>query len=843
MSGTPFDPEVTFTRLTRTDGGLLTKTIRPDGRGGIVKTPAAAMTAGTAETVALPFSEFGPFLRSLKPEQALAHGVCGRDRTNIVSAAKFTGQPNTVTRSKEYFHYPDGWGVAMLDHDPAPGRDALSPAQLFDAVTAVWPAFADLPKVVTGSTSAYIFDATGKQLTGRGSGFHAYYACRPASALPDLAEILFKRLWLTRHGYIAISAAGSMLVRTVFDKAVFSPERIDFSAGAHCIDCAQRLPAPDYHPGRLQEDAEVPLPRPLTLAEEAAFKALVEVAKEQTRPEAEKVRGARMKQEVEILRQVRGIDPEAAAAIVKARHDGHLEADDFIQFQDGRKPTVAEILASPDQYHGQPCADPLEPECGTSKAKLYVNVAGSIIVNSFLHGGQKFMLKGPECAGPEEDFCDYRSEGEQEQRPEIMSAEECRDAGNLTTIIPIEISDPGGLISLGVSALTQPGMSPILQYALPSVLATIATAINGRLAFRSVYPSTFNARVGPTSTGKSEGDKALSAAIRQAGLVHFYGPTDFASGPALLRALADRPRCLIVIDEGTSLFRRYGRADPIADGKRDALLEVTTKAGSVIDKSYADEKRAIFIENPCVNICANATPTVFEAIQNDDFYTGLMQRVDFWCYDGPALKRDRATDKGNPAMDAFVSGIADIFNAYIGEGNLAGLTGAARRLEITDDADDRLFAWSHEITDRMNAMEDPGLRGIVSRAYDASIKYAIIHSAGTRSIGDIAEPLTITDIEYGISTAWMLAEWKVTRLRDRITCGDFDRDCELFKEAIRRAVGIGRRPTLRTIVNRSKPLRNFTNQYFNQIADALTARGEILEGKDGPVPVYYLTRS
>lgn len=429
-----------------------------------------------------------------------------------------------------------------------------------------------------------------------------------------------------------------------------------------------------------------------------------------------------------------------------------------------------------------------------------------------------------------------------EQEPEVMTPEECRDAGNLTTIIPVEISDPGGLISLGVSALTQPGMSQIIQYALPAVLATIATAINGRLTFRGVYPSTFNARVGPTSTGKSEGDKALSSAIRQAGLVGFYGPTEFASGPALLRALADRPRCLIVIDEGTSLFRRYGKADMVSDSKRDALLEVTTKAGGVIDKAYADEKRAILIENPCINITANATPTVFEAIQNDDFYTGLMQRVDFWVYDGPALKRERATDAGNPAMDAFVSGIADIFTAHVGEGNLADLTGAARRLEITRDADDRLFEWSHEITDKMNSMEDPGLRGIVSRAYDASIKYAIIHSVSTRPIEDITEPLTITDIEYGIATAWMLAEWKIMRLRDRITCGDFDRDCELFKEAIRRAVGIGRRPTLRTIVNRSKPLRNFTHQYFKQIVETLVARGEVLTDTNAKVPVYYLTR-
>ena len=829
----PFDPKVTFTRLTRTDGGLLTKTIRPDGKGGIDKKPAAAMTAGTAETVSLPFSEFGTFLRSLKPEQAIAHGVTGRDHVNVVSAAKFVGQPNTVTRSKKYFHYPDGWGVAMFDHDPAPGRDALSPAQLFEAVTAVWPEFADLPKVVTGSTSAYVFDQTGKQLTGRESGFHAYFPCRPAAALPALAEVLLRRLWLTGHGYIFISRAGSMLVRTAFDASVFSPERIDFVAGAKCSkDCVQRLPAPDYLPGRLQENADIPLPPPLTQAEENLFDALVKADKEKKRPEAEKIRGVRMKQEVEILRTERGIGPETAEAIVKARHEGHLEPGDFIRFQDGRKPTVAEILAAPEQYHGQPCADPTEPEEGPSKAMLFVNVSGSVIIHSFLHGEQNFVLRQ---AGGDAD-------AHSEQQPEAMTAEECRATGDFTLAIPTEIANPGGLISLGVSALTQPGMSPILQYALPAVFASIANAINGRLTFRGVYPSTFNARVGPTSTGKSEGDEAISAAIRRAGLVGFYGPTEFASGPGLLRALADRPRCLIMIDEGTGLFRRYGKADMVSDSKRDALLEVTTKAGGVIDKAYADERRAILIENPCVNITANATPTVFEAIENDDFYTGLMQRVDFWCYDGPALKRERATDEGNPEMDAFVSGIAAIFNANLVDGNVANQTGAARELGIAKDADDRLFEWSHEITDKMNALDDDGLRGIVSRAYHASIKYAIVHSAGTRPIEAITEPLTITDIEYGIATAWMLADWKITRLRDRVTCGDFDRDCELFKEAVRRAVRIGRTPSKAILVNRARALKNFTPNYFGQIIEALEDRGEIMTDKSGATHAYYLTR-
>lgn len=415
MSGALFDSEVTCTVFTR-EGGLLTKTIRPDGRGGVIKEPAAAMTAGTAETVALPFSEFGAFLRRLKANQALAHGVCGRDRVGIVSAAKFTGQADTICRTKEFFRYLDGWGIGMLDHDPKPGQDALSPAQLFEAVTAVWPEFADLPKVVTGSTSSYIFDPTGKPLSGRGSGFHCYFPIKPAAALPTLAEVLFKRLWLTGHGYIFISRDGKQLIRTIFDDSVFSPERLDFCAGAACVGCVQKLPAPEYHHGRLQEDAEVPLPRPLTPTEEAAFNALVAAAKEQARPEAEKVRAARMEQEVEILRKERGVDPVTAAAIVKARHEGRLEPGDFIQFQDGRLPTVAEILAAPEQYHGQPCADPLEPEEGASRAKLFVNDSGSIVINSFLHGGQTYMLRQPggDPGDPQTDFAGLGGQGGQE---------------------------------------------------------------------------------------------------------------------------------------------------------------------------------------------------------------------------------------------------------------------------------------------------------------------------------------------------------------------------------------------------------------------------------------------
>lgn len=246
--------EVTFTEITRC-GGPLSKTIRPDGQGGITKTAAANMTSGTAKTLTMPFKEFGAYLRTLEPNQAICHGVCGHDEIKLVCRAKFKGQPGTITKTKEFFHYPAGPGIGMFDHDPKPGREALSPDELIEIICRVCPDFKNVPTWSTPSTSSCINDKAGNQLTGEGNGFHLYFPFKNASDLPRFADVLFKRLWLVGQGYIFISRAGSMLERTVFDAAVFSPERLDFVSGAKCIDCEQRLPDPVYRSGVQMEVA------------------------------------------------------------------------------------------------------------------------------------------------------------------------------------------------------------------------------------------------------------------------------------------------------------------------------------------------------------------------------------------------------------------------------------------------------------------------------------------------------------------------------------------------------------------------------------------------------------
>ena len=387
----PFDPEVSFTVFTNPNG-LMTKTVNPNGRGGVDKKPAAQMWEGVAETVTKPFSEFGPFLRTLKHHQAICHGVTGHDHVRIVSVARFTEQPGTITRTKEYFKYSDGWGLAMLDHDPKPGQTPLTLEQLIAAASSEWPGFRALPKWSTPSTSSCIYDMDGNKLTGEGNGCHLYFPFKPASKLPELADVLLKRMWLAGHGYIVISRAGSMLVRSIFDASVFSAERLDFVAGANCVDCEQRLPDPEYFEGSLL-DADIPLPPPLTQAEENLFDALVKANKEKKRPEAERVTAARKKEEIKILREERGISEDEAAAIVQSRHEAKLQPGEIVRFQDGAVATVEDILAEPQKYHNRACADPLEPEEGTSRAKLFVNNNGSVVIHSMLHGRAIFILR------------------------------------------------------------------------------------------------------------------------------------------------------------------------------------------------------------------------------------------------------------------------------------------------------------------------------------------------------------------------------------------------------------------------------------------------------------------
>lgn len=249
------DDVLQFTEFTKS-GGILTKKISYTPQGEFKKDSSQCwMAGGTARTKTMTLREFADYLPRVELNQAIAHGVCGQDKAKIVSAAKFKNQPGTITRSKKNFYYPDP-ALAMIDYDPDDGQPQRTYEEVITIIDSVCPGFADISKVMTYSTSSCIYRKKDDfEIRGKGAGFHLYFLVKNGQDLPRFAEALFQRLWLAGYGYIKISRSGALLPRTIFDKAVFSPERLDFVAGANIMGggIEQRRPAPLYIPGRVND--------------------------------------------------------------------------------------------------------------------------------------------------------------------------------------------------------------------------------------------------------------------------------------------------------------------------------------------------------------------------------------------------------------------------------------------------------------------------------------------------------------------------------------------------------------------------------------------------------------
>jgi putative DNA primase/helicase len=234
-----------------------------------------------------------------------------------------------------------------------------------------------------------------------GRGFHLYFAVRDAADIPRFGKTLVKRLWLAGHGFIAVSSAGSFLVRSVIDGAVFDGERLDF-VGKPAVGpgLAYTPPEATYHAGGWLDTRSLP---DLDETEEQQLAALIAQAK-QAREADRRAQRARW-EETHVRAMVgRGVpEPEARAQTRQIPADGKpgdLYRDWPLVFATLGFATVGDVLANPARYDGAALADPLEGvDYGRTTAKFFANVGGKPCIHSHAHGGARYFLKA--TAGPE----------------------------------------------------------------------------------------------------------------------------------------------------------------------------------------------------------------------------------------------------------------------------------------------------------------------------------------------------------------------------------------------------------------------------------------------------------
>ncbi|MCI5132351.1 MAG: hypothetical protein D3904_12740, partial [Candidatus Electrothrix sp. EH2] len=253
-------------------------------------------------------------------------------------------------------------------------------------------------RVSTCSTSSCIYDdATGKELRGKSAGFHLYLFPQNATDTPRFLDVLGKRLILAGYGRVEFSRSGAVLVRTLVDLLVASPERLDFVAGAVCDKgLEQRLPTPEYKPGGLLDTEALP---DLTPEEEKAYQEIIYQLKAKGAPDQRRIKGAYLEQEAEKLRSQLGekVSMEQARETVKARQQHILADDDLLFFSHEKEPvSLAHVLDNGPEFDNKNCADPLEPEYdggSKSKAVFYWNEGQTPLIFSHAHGGITYQFE------------------------------------------------------------------------------------------------------------------------------------------------------------------------------------------------------------------------------------------------------------------------------------------------------------------------------------------------------------------------------------------------------------------------------------------------------------------
>jgi hypothetical protein len=345
-------------------------------------------------------NEFVTALKALKSNQCFAYGQPPYEAA-LLPEKKWIelGRPSdALPRTNEVFSWPEGAGVLLLDYDaPKDGSATLTQDELIGLLRQACPRIDQSQIVWWPSTSSFIYERD-KEINGL-RGQRIYLFVHNAQDIPRAGKALNDRLWALGHGRFEVSKSGSLLERPIFDGSVWQPNRIDFAAGAECLDgLEQRRGEPlivgaEFKP--LDTASAIP---DLSAKEKQACAEAKAQAKALLSNDAALARDEWVEARIDemITANPRAKRDECKAQVSRAVDRRELMGDWPLEVLDGGQvinTTVGEVLDHVERFHGLKTRDPLEPDYdgGRWVGKLYLYSARPIL-NSFAHGGVKFRL-------------------------------------------------------------------------------------------------------------------------------------------------------------------------------------------------------------------------------------------------------------------------------------------------------------------------------------------------------------------------------------------------------------------------------------------------------------------
>lgn len=329
---------------------------------------------------------------------------------------------------------------------------------------------------------------------------------------------------------------------------------------------------------------------------------------------------------------------------------------------------------------------------------------------------------------------------------------------------------PPGLVGELQQYIQSTATRPVNEVALVGALAFLAGIVGRSYNISGTGLNQYLVLLARTGSGKEGAqngiDRLISAVRPRVPMAdQFIGPSAFASGQALIKALDERPCFVSVLGEFGITLQQI--SDPRANGAltmlKKVLLDLYTKSGfdRVLRSSvYADsEKNTKVIQAPNVTILGESTPeTFFEGLNTHHIAEGLVPRFSVVEYTGPRPPRNK--NSGGAPSEALVDRVAELVTIAL----TTTSNHTVQDVAIDQQALDLLDALDEKADREINKHHDTVHAQLWNRAHLKALKMA-----GLLAVGSNPHHPTVTTVE---------AQWAVQFVEQdvRNMLGRFDRD-------------------------------------------------------------------
>lgn len=233
--------------------------------------------------------------------------------------------------------------------------------------------------------------------------------------------------------------------------------------------------------------------------------------------------------------------------------------------------------------------------------------------------------------------------------PEVEIEEAEPDEPIVVTEKPVQIERiefPAGLVGKVAEYIYAQAARQVHEIALMGSLGFLAGIVGRQYNVSAVGLNQYLVLLAKTGTGKegiASGIGLLNSELRKhiPMVADFSGPSAFASGPAMVKTIAEKPCFLSILGEFGLTLQQL--CDPKANGAqvtlRQAYLDLYQKSGkgsSVNPSVYSDkEKNTELVHSPALTVLGESTPeTFYEGLSEHHISDGLIPRFTILEYRG-----------------------------------------------------------------------------------------------------------------------------------------------------------------------------------------------------------------